>query len=109
MSQTKKDFDECFWAFVYLVISDSKCLSEDGRFIKKIVECGGYCVSVSDVARRLHMHKTKAHYICKDLESKGYITISKNGNKNVIRFNEEIITSGLKLPHNTLVEIENEY
>jgi len=103
----KKDFDECFWAFVYLVISDNRYLSDEGRMIKEIVECGGYCGSISEMARKLQMQKPKAHTICKNLEEKGYITMIKHKNSCIIKFNENIITSALRVPHKILEGRQN--
>lgn len=100
----KKEFDECFWAFVYLVISDDIYLSDEGRMIKEIVQCGGYCGSICEMAKRLQIHKPKATHICQRLKEKGYITVIKNKNKNIIKFNEQIITDALKMPHKILGE-----
>jgi len=102
----KKDdgLNECFWAFVYLVVLDESHLSIEGKMMKEIVQAGGYCESISMIARKLKLQKPKASSICKKMQCKGYITLVKVGNKKVVKFNETIITKALKIPYKIVGE-----
>lgn len=96
------NFDECFWTFVYLLISDDIYLSKEGKFIKEIVNAGGRCESISGIARKLHMQKPMATKICSALSSKNYINITKKGNRRIIRFDNNLIKEAMLVPNKIL-------
>jgi len=100
-----KNFDEPFWVFIYLMTLENNdiFLSREGKIVKEIVRQGGYCCTTSSIAKKIHMHKPITNELCKILEEKKYITITKKKGCNIIKFNEEIITSALKIPHNNLM------
>jgi DNA-binding MarR family transcriptional regulator len=108
-NNNKDSFNECFWAYVYLVVQDDSYLSQKGRIIKFIVQDGGCCESVSCIARRLGIQKPVASKILNDLQKEGCISLVKQGNKKLIKFDEDIITKALKIPYNILGEKDNEY
>lgn len=104
MVDDNTSFDESFWAYVYLLISDDVFITREARLIREISNARGHCHSVTMIAKKLQLQKPLVHKICNELEAKGYISFIKNGRNKIVKFNEDAITKGMKLPYTILGE-----
>lgn len=104
-----ENFNECFWAYIHLIIEDDSLLSNKGRIIKFIVRDGGNCRNMNRIARHLGIQKPTVCKILNDLQKQGCITLTKIENRKMVKFNEDIILNGLKIPFDIIEDKKNEY
>lgn len=92
-----------YWTYVFLVTScPHKYLNKKGKILHKLVEEKGQCASITRLAKKTESSLSRTSLLCNDLNFDNHIKLIIDGNKKMIRFNDEVLQEGLKIANKLL-------